>query len=238
MPISFYILLFATVIVSGSSILIFKIKEKIIKLILSFSGAYILAITILYLIPEIYTGTTDEIGIYILTGFFLQIFFDFFSGGIEHGHVHIHKHSGSAFPIMMMLALLIHSFLEGMPLAGEMDETKRSLFVGIILHNIPIAIILMNMFISSDISRQKAFLWLIVFALATPLGTITNVFLGENIFSSVEGFNNKIMGIVIGIFLHISTTILFESEEEHQFNLLKFFSILIGIVIALIQMIF
>ena len=236
MQVLFYILLFATVAVSGCSVLIFKFKNEILKLILSFSGAYLITITILYLIPEIYTGTSNHTaGIYILTGFFLQIFFDFFSGGIEHGH--IHKHSRFVFPVTMMLALSVHSFLEGMPLAGEMNETKRSLFIGIILHNIPIAIALMSMLLSSDISRQKALLWLIIFALMTPLGTMTNAFLGENILSSAKEFNDKIMGIVIGIFLHISTTILFESEEEHRFNLQKFFSILIGITIALLQII-
>jgi zinc and cadmium transporter len=45
---------------------------------------------------------------------------------------------------------------------------------------------------------------------------------------------NRIMVIVIGIFLHISTTILFESTEDHKFNLKKLLVVLAGISIPLV----
>ena len=45
---------------------------------------------------------------------------------------------------------------------------------------------------------------------------------------------NKVMGIVIGIFLHISTTILFESNADHKINKKKMLAVLTGIGIALI----
>lgn len=227
-----YFILFTGVILSGSTVLFFTINNKSLKLILSFSGAFLFAITILHLIPEIYVNSSAKIGIYILAGFLFQVFLDFFSEGIEHGHIHIHKHAETAFPITLMFALSVHSFLEGMPLAGSWDEVKQSLLIGIILHNIPIAIALMSMLLQSHLTKSKAFLWLIVFALMTPLGTFTNIFIGENI--SIEGFSNKIMGIVIGIFLHISTTILFESGDEHRFNFVKFITILLGMALALI----
>ena len=41
------------------------------------------------------------------------------------------------------------------------------------------------------------------------------------------------MALVIGIFLHISTTILFESSEEHRFNYYKLITILLGAGLAL-----
>jgi fucose permease len=37
------------------------------------------------------------------------------------------------------------------------------------------------------------------------------------------------MAVVIGIFMHIATTILFESSESHRFNLAKGLAILLGI---------
>jgi len=227
-----YILLFAGVIASGSLVLLTKINAKALKLILSFSGAYLFAITILHLIPEVYESSSATIGVYVLAGFLFQIFLEFFSEGIEHGHVHVHKHSESAFPLTMMLALSIHSFLEGMPLAGAWTDTKQSLLIGIILHNIPIAIALMSMLLQSNISNSKAIGWLILFALMTPLGTLTNTIIGETI--SIEGFSENIMGIVIGIFLHISTTILFESGDEHRFNLVKFITIVAGMGLAIL----
>lgn len=225
-----YIALFLGVIASGTVVLFTKVNSKTLKLILSFSGAYLFAITVLHLIPEIYENSSATIGVFVLAGFLIQLLLEFFSEGIEHGHIHVHPHAESAFPFTMMLALSVHSFLEGMPLAGEWGETKQSLLFGIILHNIPIAIALMSMLVQSHISNTQAFAWLIVFALMTPLGTITNTFIGQSI--SIEGFSEKVMGIVVGIFLHISTTILFESSEHHRFHFIKLAVILAGMGLA------
>jgi hypothetical protein len=41
-----------------------------------------------------------------------------------------------------------------------------------------------------------------------------------------------INAIVIGIFFHISTVILFESSEGHKFNLSKLVVIVLGILVA------
>jgi zinc and cadmium transporter len=238
-----YPLLFLSVIASGLSVLFINISGKPLKLFLSFSGAFLFAISILHLIPEIYHpvvigSDTPNIGIFILIGFFAQILLEFFSEGIEHGHIHIHKHDHqkNAFPYAMMLGLSIHSFLEGMPLAGIATDAHRSLLTGIVLHNIPIAIALMTMLVQSGISRSKAVFWLLVFALVTPLGTFTSHAIGTNIIGNFSVYFDRIMAVVVGIFLHISTTILFESSENHRFNLIKFLVILMGAGIAIISL--
>ncbi|MGQ0827768.1 MAG: ZIP family metal transporter [Bacteroidota bacterium] len=232
-----YILLFLSVIISGVSVLFINISSKNLKLVLSFSGAYLFAISVLHLIPEIYLSGTPYIGVYILAGFFAQILLEFFSEGIEHGHIHIHKHDHhhTAFPYAMMIGLSIHSFLEGMPLANTSTASHQSLLTGIIFHNIPIAIALMTMLLHSHISKQQAILWLIVFALITPLGTFTSYAIGENMIGNFSVYFDRIMAVVVGIFLHISTTILFESSENHRFNLLKFIVILMGAGFALLS---
>jgi zinc and cadmium transporter len=235
-----YLSVFASVIISGMSVLFLRISKKTLKLILSFSGAYLFGISVLHLIPEVYASGDHYIGVYILIGFILQILMEFFSEGIEHGHIHVHAHAEKAFPATMMLALSIHSFLEGMPLAPNYHplegHSHTTLLAGIIMHNIPIAIALMSMLLQSHITRGKAVLWLMVFALMTPAGTFTAYALGENMILDVSLYFNKIMAVVVGIFLHISTTILFESSENHRFNLLKFAIILLGAGAALIQL--
>lgn len=223
-----YILLFLSVILSGLSVLFIDISSKNLKLILSFSGAFLFAICALHLIPEIYLSGTPNIGIYILIGFFAQILLEFLSEGIEHGHIHVHKHAEHAFPFAMMLGLSIHSFLEGMPLANKDTHTHNSLLTGIVMHNIPIAMALMTMLLKSHSSKRNAIIWLIVFALITPLGTFTSYAIGENIIGNFSAYFDRIMAVVVGIFLHISTTILFESSENHRFNLIKFLVILLG----------
>jgi zinc transporter ZupT len=231
-----YLCLFLSVIISGTSVLFIKISAKNLKLILSFSGAFLFAISVLHLIPEIYSSETANVGLYILIGFFAQILLEFFSEGIEHGHIHVHKHDHGkhAFPYAMMIGLSIHSFLEGMPLANIDNEAHQSLLTGIIMHNIPIAIALMTMLLQSHISKKQALVWLVVFALVTPLGTFTSYAIGQNMIGNFSIYFDRIMGVVVGIFLHISTTILFESSENHRFNLIKFLVIILGAGFALI----
>lgn len=231
-----YILLILSVIISGCSVLFINISGKNLKLILSFSGAFLFAICVLHLIPEIYLSGTPNIGIFILIGFFAQILLEFFSEGIEHGHIHVHKHGEHAFPYAMMIGLSIHSFLEGMPLANMHTHSHNSLLTGIVMHNIPIAMALMTMLLKSNISKQNAIVWLIVFALITPLGSLTSYAIGENIIGNFSSYFDRIMAVVVGIFLHISTTILFESSENHRFNLIKFVVILLGAGFALFSM--
>jgi zinc and cadmium transporter len=228
-----YISLFSSALISGLSVLFVKINQRNLKLLLSFSGSFLFAICVLHLIPEVYIHSTPSTGIFILAGFFLQILLDFFSEGIEHGHIHIHKLREKAFPLSMMVGLSIHSFLEGMPLAESFNQKQlaQSLLIGIILHNIPIAIALMSMLLQSNIRKNTAILMLIIFALTAPLGTLAGNIIGNNAVSLTFWFN-AIMGIVIGIFLHISTTILFESNENHSFNFVKFLTIICGAAVA------
>ena len=59
----------------------------------------------------------------------------------------------------------------------------------------------------------------------TPLGLYSG-----HLFSQMAIYSNEIMAIVIGIFLHISTTILFESSEDHKFSLYKISTIIVGAI--------
>jgi len=83
-------LLFASVIAGAIIVETFNIKKsKNIQLLLTFSGAYLLAVSVLHLIPELFThNTTNNIGLFILGGFLIQILLEYFSQGIEHGHFH------------------------------------------------------------------------------------------------------------------------------------------------------
>jgi hypothetical protein len=51
---------------------------------------------------------------------------------------------------------------------------------------------------------------------------------------NLQQYFNRIMGVVIGIFLHISTTILFESSSDHKFTMRKMIAVLLGVGIALV----
>ena len=61
----------------------------------------------------------------------------------------------------------------------------------------------------------------------TPLGTLIS-----NNSDLISGYNNYINGLSIGIFLHISTVILFESSEGHKVNFQKLLLIGLGVLTA------
>lgn len=227
------ILLFASAFFGGLSVFLFKNDNaNKLKLVLSFSGAYLFAITVLHLMPDVYSSGNPQIGLFILGGFLLQILMEQFSEGIEHGHIHKHHHEHSVFPLGIMISLCLHAFLEGMPLAkGE----HRELVYGIALHHIPAAFALGSVLLQNNSSKNKIILLMSVFALMSPLGYVLSFFIGKGfIGGNITAYFDNIMGVVIGIFLHISTTILFESSVDHKFNLKKFIAVLLGVSIALI----
>ncbi|MEJ7780258.1 MAG: ZIP family metal transporter [Daejeonella sp.] len=226
------ILLFASAFLGGLGIFIFKNdNSNRLKLVLSFSGAYLFAITVLHLMPDVYSPGDPQIGLFILGGFLLQILMEQFSEGIEHGHIHKHNHAHYAFPLGIMISLCLHAFLEGMPLA---KGSHKELVFGIALHHIPAAFALGSVLLENRSGRTKIISLLAVFALMSPLGYIFSYLIGKGSIGDVSGYFDRIMGVVIGIFLHISTTILFESSVDHKFNLKKFIAVLSGVSIALL----
>ncbi|WP_316802804.1 ZIP family metal transporter [Pedobacter nototheniae] len=224
--------LFFCAFLGGSAIFLVKSdKSKLLKLILSFSGAYLFAITVLHLIPDAYSGPDKgEIGIFILIGFLLQVFLEQFSEGVEHGHIHKH-HDGHAFPYGIMISLCLHAFLEGMPLA---KDQHNELIFGISLHHIPAAFALASILMQNHFKKGSIMVYLVIFAIMAPLGFYVSMGLSNGSIGGLEAYFNKIMGIVIGIFLHISTTILFESSADHKINIRKMIAVLLGIGVALI----
>lgn len=225
------ILLFGSSLLGGLGIFLFK-KENSnrLKLVLSFSGAYLFAITVLHLMPDVYYSGNPQIGLFILGGFLLQIFMEQFSEGIEHGHIHKHNHQHLVFPLGIMISLCLHAFIEGMPLAqGQHNE----LVYGIALHHIPAAFALGSVLMKNKLSKATISSLLILFALMSPLGYWLSFEIGQGVIGNIEVYFDRIMGVVIGIFLHISTTILFESSVDHKFNLKKVVAVLLGVSIAL-----
>lgn len=196
--------------------------QKNLRLLLAFSGAFLLSITVFELIPSIYDGNNDKkIGLFIMLGILLQIFLEFFSKGAEHGHVHIY-HNEDIFPWVLFISLSIHAILEGFPL-----NTNENLLFGIIIHKIPIAIILTSFFFASSLSNFRTIIFLILFALMTPLGSFLS---GKTVFFT--SYETEISALVVGILLHISTTILFESDKSHKFNIAKLLVVITAIAIA------
>lgn len=234
-----YIILILTIMATGFLMLQLNINTRSwAKHFLSFGGAYMLALCVFHLFPAIYHHDAHITGMLIMGGFLFQLLLDFISGGIEHGHVHLHQVDKNkiVFPTSIFMGLCAHAFFEGLPLATDHihGHSTNGLVWGIVFHNVPVTIALTTLLLSGNVSKKNIYISLLIFALMTPSGALLVKFVDHNtaLISDIEELGHFSLAFVIGIFLHISTTILFEADKEHHFNLIKFLTIILGIVLA------
>lgn len=246
-----YLVLLALPILGGAVVWVMPTKQEThIRTLLTFSGAYLFGITVLHLLPVAFIDANQWVGVFILLGFVLQLLLDLLSQGVEHGHLHAHVHgrSKSAMAISIMIGLSVHAFLEGIPLGGleavshmghHHDHHLEShaivpLLLGIALHKIPAAFALVALLDSSHLSKISSGLCLLLFAVMSPLAAFLTAWLGQHEADLLQQYMPYIFGLVIGSFTHISTTILFEvgTPVHTRFNLSRWLSIIIGLVVA------
>lgn len=228
----------------GGGLLVFlvrKINTTAFKLSLVFAGAYLFSITIIHLLPDLFSAAKNpsQIGFYILLGFFMQIFLAHLTSGVEHGHIHEpimegngHAHYSAS---TLLIALCFHAFMEGTLLAHPAehvhDHGSHALLIGIVLHKMPAAFALMSVLRFQLRSINKALLLLVIFSLASPLGLLFSVYFHD--IGIVDDTTFLIIyALVCGNFLHISTTIFFESSPGHKFHFRKLIVSIVGAFLA------
>lgn len=218
-----YVALILSVLIGVLLVIILKPNTKAIQLFLAFSGAYLLSITVLHLLPEVFESHQHNIGVFILIGILLQTILEYFSRGAEHGHIHTSQNLKKV-PWLLLISLFIHAFVEGIPIHGSENST---LLWGIVIHKIPVSLILGAFLINTNLPKPTIYCILFAFAFMSPLGAYT-----PEHFSFFKKYHSQITAIIIGVFLHIATAILFESSQNHQFNIKKFITVLLGFAIA------
>ncbi|HSJ67813.1 MAG TPA: ZIP family metal transporter [Anditalea sp.] len=234
-----FILLFIAALSAGLvALYVPKWNENSFKLVLIFAGAYLFSITILHIFPELFAdrGSAYYMGLYILLGFLLQQILEFMSSGIEHGHIH-HHHGGEKNTVFtLMIGLFLHAFLEGTLLSKQPELSghhhgSETLLIGIIIHKIPEAFALTAVLLTR-MKKKMVFILLIIFALASPMGMLSTDLLYDGDLIG-QGTINILFGLVAGGFIHISTTIIFESSPQHRFQLRKLLIIIFAALLAI-----
>jgi zinc transporter ZupT len=242
------LVLFLTPLLSGLLVyLVPKGKSTNYKLLLVFAGSYLFAITVIHILPELYRQHLgiELIGLFVLAGFFLQQLLEYFTSGVEHGHIHTHDHHDphhhhsphhhSISSLVLLAALCIHAFLEGGMLAQPVTMGPvydvNAILLGIALHRAPAAFALMTVLVHQLQSRTKALPHLIGFSLAAPIGLVISTYLAAHEILSATALI-YLYALVCGNFLHISTTIVFESSPEHRFNAKKLAVAVFGSLVA------
>ena len=223
-----------------------RFSPKTLNYINIFGGAFLMASCFINLVPHMFLGEGEyrfvtpnlhfKIAAAVMVGFLIQMLLEQLTHGAEHGHNHsenpkiqksenpkIRKSHISA----LFIGLCIHAFLEGMPLVAPDGDIHQGLLYGIVLHNIPISLVLLSLFMNNGYKFWRSFLLLALFAVMTPLGSLCNMFF----LPPDEMLQGLIMGVVVGILLHVSVSILFD-EEHNSFSWTKLTLILIAFVAA------
>ena len=210
---------------------LFGDNQKLAKNLLVLSAGFLITICLNEIFPQVYQSGISDIGIWVIVGVLLQMLLENLTKGFEHGHFHHHSDQG-ILPFALIVGMFIHAFIEGIPLANE-KEIASPYLLGILFHNLPISFILGAFLFNRKGTKTSYPSMLIValFALASPFG----MFLG-NYFN--PNWQPYFLAIVGGIFLHISSVIIFESNKNHNINWTKIGLVILGVSLALLMHVF
>lgn len=237
-PVLVILCLVAPILITGATAMNISVNQTRLRLILAFSAAYLFAISIMHMLPEAFMNQgTRQIGLFIVLGFCMQLLIDTFSTGIEHGHVHLHSSQcHKHLPSGIIIGLFLHSFLEGLPIysinGAQGSHTNYQLVLGLAIHNFPITIAFVSLLKDHQDKRSRNWLLLLLFSFMTPLGYLASYLLQAFGLNDYEIYSRCAYALVIGIFLHISTAILFETSDQHRYNITKILVMACGIILA------
>jgi|GEM_PF-954459 len=200
---------------------IWKRGPRYFHTVLLFSGAYLLGVALLSLLPAVLVASSDNAP-WILAGFFLQLIGERMSGGSEHGH--IHAPNGQTIPrqvvVQVLLGLSLHAVMDGASVGGYSawsqghahgDVHGNAFVAGILMHKIGEGFALASLFVLARIRTMVAVGIVAIFSFLAP---------GAAWFMAYLPFSpsllTSMMGLVAGSFLHISVSILIENAREKR----------------------
>lgn len=205
-------------------------KKAFAKNLLILSAGFLITICLNEVFPKVYDSENHHIGIWVIAGVLLQMLLENLTKGFEHGHFHHHSEGKGILPLALMIGMFIHAFLEGIPLANE-EHVLSPYLSGILFHNLPISFILGAFLVYRGKFSPASWLIISVFALASPLGLL----LGKYFNPEWEVY---FLALVGGIFLHISSVIIFEGSKNHNVDWKKVGLVILGILMAMVAHLF
>jgi zinc transporter ZupT len=237
------VLLFLPAFAVGVLVLKRPMGKRSLGFMLAFSGSFLLSITITHLLPEVFHGHQHWLGAVVLAGFFVQILFDVFSGGVDHGHHemahghhhhnhhHGHSHGG---PVSLSLwgvlpAVYLHGLVEGVPLF-YIQRVDHPIVLAIAFHSIPVIAVFANVLKNRGLRFSIRLFLLGIFAAMPVLGMALGGILSAD---NQSVWRLVFPALAAGVFLNMATTILLESGHEHQYKWRRLLFIFAGLALGL-----
>lgn len=203
----------------------FGSKQQLAKSLLILSAGFLITICLNEVFPQVYHSDNHNIGVYVILGVLVQMLLENLTKGFEHGHLHHHSDDQAIIPVALIAGLFVHAFIEGIPLSHE-KQVLSPYLLGILFHNVPISFVLGSFLAHSKNFSPKFWLIVMIFALASPLGMLLGKYFDEDL-------KVYFLAIVSGIFLHISSVIIFESNKNHKMDWQKIILVICGVSLAL-----
>ena len=203
----------------------FGSKQQLAKSLLILSAGFLITICLNEVFPQVYHSDNHNIGVYVRLGVLVQMLLENLTKGFEHGHLHHHSDDHAIIPVALIAGLFVHAFIEGIPLSHE-KQVLSPYLLGILFHNVPISFVLGSFLAHSKNFSPKFWLIVMIFALASPLGMLLGKYFDEDL-------KVYFLAIVGGIFLHISSVIIFESNKNHKMDWQKIILVICGVSLAL-----
>ena len=189
-----------------------KFADGTVHAITVFGGAFLLGVCFLELVPELaeaFSAIGEHMGyapfIAVLVGFLVQQMLDGLSAHAEHGHAEDDFTVGG-----LMIGLCLHAFLEGMPIVWD-GHVNTALLWGIVVHNIPVAILLVGIMSARNYGFWRVLAMLSIFGIMSPAGSLCSRY----ILQPDAAWRSIITGLVVGVLLHVSSSILFDHKRNH-----------------------
>jgi zinc transporter ZupT len=201
----------------------FGSKQQLAKSLLILSAGFLITICLNEVFPQVYHSDNHNIGVYVILGVLVQMLLENLTK--EHGHLHHHSDDHAIIPVALIAGLFVHAFIEGIPLSHE-KQVLSPYLLGILFHNVPISFVLGSFLAHSKNFSPKFWLIVMIFALASPLGMLLGKYFDEDL-------KVYFLAIVSGIFLHISSVIIFESNKNHKMDWQKIILVICGVSLAL-----
>ncbi len=226
------VIVFVFTFFGGALALWLRNTKNFLEVAIPFSGAVLLSISFVHIIPDSVQELGHDTGIFILAGFIIQLLLEKYSHGIEHGHSHI----SPKFSTAVLWGLGLHALIEGIPLGYNFRNhmVHENFTMAVIIHKIPEAFTLGVFLLRESASKRKFFTTIFLFALVTPLSAMLFQYLGMS-YMFISSILPYLVAIAIGSFLWISTTIFFESEDkQHGLKGKKLVAIILGFALVII----
>jgi zinc transporter ZupT len=205
-------------------------KAHVMRLLSGVAAGYLIAVTLVRVLPEAIEQGGDVMMLWALGGFVLV-------HAIEHGispHFHYgeetHVHIGTSMTgVLALVGLSLHSMMDGMAITAAIRSHSNLgmlVFVGILLHRIPEGGTISSIFLARGFGARGAMMAALVLALAALLGSIGQGWLRIPL--------GPVLGVTAGLGIYVaSSDLLPEAQKEKGWK--STLSLVAGVAILMIS---